>query len=185
MKHHFRQFLRARRDSLTQTEAAEKSKAITDSLIHSELFQKSSSLFAYLDVRGEVQTRPLIEYCFKIGKPVYVPVTRDREMFFAELCDFSVLTEAGYGILEPAHPVEAIPDENSLFIIPGVGFDKCGNRIGYGAGFYDKYLNCRSCLHLIGICFEIQLADELPTEDADVQMDSVLTEKRWLIVEKE
>lgn len=185
MKHHFRQFLRAHRDSLTQAEVFEKSKIITDELIQSDLFEKSGSLFAYLDVRNEVSTRRLIEHCFKIGKPVYVPVTRDRDMFFAQLHDFSDLVEAGYGISEPGHPVKAEPDEKSLFIIPGVGFDKCGNRVGYGAGFYDKYLHCRSYMHLVGICFEIQMAAELPKEETDVQMDSVLTEKRWIIVEKE
>ncbi len=184
MKHHFRQFLRARRDSLTQSEILEKSKIMTDMLIQSDLFKKSGSLFAYLNIGNEVSTRLLIEHCFKIGKPVYVPVTRDQGMFFSVLHDFSDLVEAGYGISEPAHPVRAEPDERSLFIIPGVGFDKYGNRIGYGAGFYDKYLHCRSYMHLIGICFEIQLTDELPKEETDVQMDSVLTEKRWIIVEK-
>lgn len=157
---------------------------ITDALIHSDLFEKSGSLFAYLDVRNEVQTKPLIEYCFKIGKPVFVPVTRNRDMFFAPLHDFSDLVVAEYGISEPAHPISAEPDENALFIIPGVGFDERGNRIGYGAGFYDKYLHCRSYMHLIGVCFEIQMTDELPKEETDVQMNSVLTEKRWLIVEK-
>ncbi|WNY22936.1 5-formyltetrahydrofolate cyclo-ligase [Methanimicrococcus hongohii] len=193
MKHHFRQFLRAKRDSLTQAEVIEKSKTITDALIRSDLFEKSSSLFAYLDVRNEVHTRPLIEYCFGINKPVFVPVTRDREMFFTQLHGFSDLVEAGFGISEPAHPIAAEPDEKSLFIIPGVGFDECGNRIGYGAGFYDKYLhcrnlhrsNCRSGMHLVGICFEIQMADELPKEETDVQMDSVLTENKWRIVGKE
>lgn len=185
MKHHFRQFLRAHRDSLTHDEVIEKSRIITETLIASDLFKKSGSLFVYLNVRNEVSTQMLIEHCFQIGKPVYVPVTREKEMFFAQLCDFSDLIPAGYGISEPAHPAAAEPDEKSLFIIPGVGFDKCGNRIGYGAGFYDKYLHCRSSMHLIGVCFEIQLTDELPKEETDVTMDSVLTEKRWIIVEKE
>ncbi|MDR2943704.1 MAG: 5-formyltetrahydrofolate cyclo-ligase [Methanosarcinales archaeon] len=185
MKHHFRQLLRARRDSLTHADVLEKSKRITDALVQSELFEKSGSLFAYLDVRNEVSTRSLIEYCFTIGKPVYVPVTRGQDMFFAQIRDFSDLVEAGYGISEPAHPVKAETDEKSLFIVPGVGFDKYGNRIGYGAGFYDKYLNCRSYMHLIGVCFDFQIVDRLPKEVTDVQMDSVLTEVRWLIAEKE
>lgn len=157
---------------------------ITDALIQSDLFEKSGSLFAYLDIGNEVQTRPLIEHCFKIKKPVFVPVTRDGEMFFAPLHDFSDLVEAGYGISEPINPVAAEPDENALFIIPGIGFDKHGSRIGYGAGFYDKYLHCRSDVHLVGICFEIQMTDELPKEKTDVRMDAVLTEKRWVIVDK-
>lgn len=185
MKHHFRQFLRAHRDSLTQEEVLEKSRQMTQTLINSDLFQKSSSVFAYLDVRNEVSTRFLIEHCFTIGKPVFVPVTRENDMFFSKLENFSDLIEAAYGIPEPAHPAAAEPDKNSLIIVPGIGFDKCGNRIGYGAGFYDKYLSCRTFMHSVGICFEIQLTDELPTEETDVQMDSILTEDRWVIVEKE
>ncbi|MDV0444610.1 putative protein YqgN [Methanimicrococcus sp. At1] len=185
MKHHFRQFLRAHRDSLTREEVAEKSARITEALISSDLFEKSGSLFVYLDVGNEVCTRPLIEHCFRIGKPVFVPVTKDGGMFFSEIRDFSNFVPAAFGIPEPANPILAEPDENSLFVIPGVGFDKNGNRVGYGAGFYDKYLHCRSFMHLVGVCFEIQIADELPAEETDVSMDSVLTETEWIIVEKE
>lgn len=180
MKHHYRNFLRAQRDSLTQDDITEKSHLITESLIESDLFQKCDSLFAYLDVRNEVHTRPLIDYCFKIGKPVYVPVTRGNEMFFTRLIDFSHLREAAFGIPEPINPMPVEPDEGSLFVIPGVGFDKSCSRIGYGVGFYDKYLSGRNRLHLVGLCFEIQLVDALPAEETDVRMDSVLTEKRWL-----
>jgi len=181
MKSHYRNFLRERRDSLTPDEMIQKSQIITDTLVESDLFKNCGSLFAYLNVRNEVHTYPLIDYCFKTGKPVYVPVTRDKEMFFTRLFDFLHLKEAAFGIPEPENPVPAEPNNRSLFIIPGVGFDKCGNRIGYGAGFYDRYLSRRKSLQMIGICFEIQLVDLLPAEETDVRMDSVLTEKRWII----
>jgi len=180
MKSHYRNFLRERRDGLTQDEIIEKSQTMTDMLIESDLFKSCESLYAYLDVRNEVHTRPLIDYCLMAGKPVYVPVTHDKEMFFTRLFDFSNLKEAAFGIPEPENPVPAEPDSRSLFIIPGVGFDKHGNRIGYGAGFYDKYLSCRKYLHLVGICFEIQLVDTLPADETDIQMDFILTEKRWI-----
>ncbi|MCL2549548.1 MAG: 5-formyltetrahydrofolate cyclo-ligase [Methanimicrococcus sp.] len=181
MKYHYRNFLRERRDRLTQDDIIQKSQIITDTLVESDMFKNCGSLFAYLGVRNEVQTYPLIDYCFRIGKPVYVPVTRDKEMFFTRLFDFSHLKEAAFGIPEPENPVPANPDRQSLFVIPGVGFDKCGNRIGYGAGFYDRYLSRRASLHLVGICFEIQLVDLLPAEETDIRMDSVLTEKRWIV----
>lgn len=153
---------------------------MTDTLIESALFKNCSSLFAYIDVRNEVRTRPLIDYCLKTGKPVFVPVTRDKGMFFTRLLDFSHLKDGAYGIPEPENPVPAEPDEQALFVIPGVGFDKSGNRVGYGAGYYDKYLSRRKPFHLLGICFEIQLVDILPAEEKDIRMDSVLTEKRWI-----
>jgi 5,10-methenyltetrahydrofolate synthetase len=148
------------------------------------LFQKCDSLFAYLDVRNEVHTRPLIDYCFKIHKPVFVPVVQKNEMFFSEIRDYSELIASVFDIPSPQNPVPTEPGSGSLFIVPGLGFDKCGNRVGYGAGFYDKYLCCRSRLHLIGVCFESQLEEKLPADETDIRMDSVLTEKRWILTKK-
>lgn len=184
MKQHFRQVLRAQRSRLPAKDVSEKSRCIMNRLIRSELFQQSGSVFAYLNTNHEVQTRPLIEYCLRIGKPVFVPVTRPHDMFFSRLCDFSDLREGMYGIPEPRNPIAAEPDENSLFLIPGLGFDRCGTRLGYGAGYYDKYLQCRRSLHLLGICFNIQRVEKLPAEKTDIQMDSVLTEKEWVFFEK-
>lgn len=184
LKKEIRRRLRDCRNQLSEDEIITKSRCITNTLIQSELFKKSGSLFAYLETQNEVLTRPLIEHCFRIGKPVYVPVTQKNEIFFTRLNDFSNLVEADFGILEPKNPIAEEPDENSLFIIPGVGFDQFGTRLGYGAGFYDRYLYRREALSFVGVCFEIQLADKLPKEETDVLMDSVLTEKRWLIVDK-
>jgi 5-formyltetrahydrofolate cyclo-ligase len=105
-------------------------------------------------------------------------------MFFSQIKDFDHLKEATFGILEPVHPIPVEPDDKSLFIIPGLGFDESGNRIGYGAGYYDKYLFCRSSLCLLGICFEEQIVDTIPREKTDVFMDAILTEKRWIFPPK-
>ena len=184
MKKNLRNILRARRDSLTIDEISEKSRQITDFLISSDYFKKCGSLYAYLDVRNEVCTRPLIEYCFQIGLPVYVPYVTNSGMFFSELTDFSQLRDGAFGISEPAAPAAAEPDSESLFVVPGVGFDRSGRRLGYGAGYYDKYLGCRAYMCLIGICFDIQVADHIPSEETDVAMDLILTENGWIFPEK-
>ena len=184
MKNYLRNILRERRAGLSNDDILHSSNIITDTLIESDLFQTCNSLFAYLDVRNEVHTRPLIDFCFKTGKPVFVPVTQKYEMFFSEIHSFSELEDSLYGIPSPKNPILTEPDPGSLFVVPGLGFDKCGNRIGYGAGFYDKYLCCRSRLHLVGFCFESQLEDELPADKNDIRMDSVLTEKRWIFTRK-
>ena len=182
MKNYYRKILRKRRDDLSEDDVLSNSKLITDTLIESDLFQTCDSLFAYLDVRNEVRTYSLIDFCFKINKPVYIPVTQKDEMFFSEIRSFSELEDSSFGIPAPKNPVRTEPDSGSLFIVPGLGFDKCGNRLGYGAGFYDKYLCGRNRLHLIGICFESQFEEELPADKTDIQMDSVLTEKRWVFM---
>ena len=184
MKTNLRKILRERRDGMSEEDVLQSSRIITDTLLESDLFQNCNSLFAYSDVRNEVHTRPLIDFCFKTGKPVFVPVTQKYEMFFSEIHSFSELEDSLYGIPSPKNPIPTEPDSGSLFVVPGLGFDKCGNRIGYGAGFYDKYLCCRSRLHLVGFCFESQLEDELPADKNDIRMDSVLTEKRWIFTRK-
>jgi len=113
-----------------------------------------------------------------------VPVTRKEGMFFSQITDLDHLKEAAFGILEPTDPVPIEPDDKTLLIIPGLGFDENGGRIGYGAGYYDKYLFGRASLCLLGICFEEQIADTLPREKTDVFMDAVLTEKRWIFPKK-
>ena len=180
MKSDYREILRKRRNSLSEEYVLNNSKLITTTLVESDLFQKCDSLFAYLDVRNEVQTSSLIDFCFKIHKPVFVPVTQKDEMFFSEIRSFSELEASAFGIPAPKDSAPTEPDSGSLFIVPGLGFDNCGNRLGYGAGFYDKYLCDRNRLHLIGICFESQFEDKLPSDKTDIRMDSVLTEKRWI-----
>ena len=175
-----RQKLRNFRNQLTPEEVAFKSRQITDALIHSDLFQNCASVFTYSDIQNEVRTGPVIEHCFNIGKPVFIPVTRNGDMFFSQISASDPLKKAAFGISEPANPVSAEPDSKSLFLIPGLGFDERGGRIGYGAGYYDKYLFCRPSLCLLGMCFEGQIVDALPTEKTDIFMDAILTEKRWI-----
>jgi 5-formyltetrahydrofolate cyclo-ligase len=184
MKRDIRQQLRAQRNQMAPEAVTSKSRQITDVLIHSELFQKCASVFTYLDVQNEVQTRPLIDWCFQIGKPVFVPAVRKEGLFFSQITDFVHLKEGVFGILDPTDSVFVEPDSRSLFVIPGLGFDENGGRIGYGAGYYDKYLFCRSSLCLLGICFEEQIVSTLPAEKTDIFMDAVLTEKRWIFPKK-
>ena len=184
MKRNYRTVLRERRNSLQKDEILYNSGVIMATLTESELFHRCHSLFMYMNIQNEVHTRPLIDFCFKINKPVFVPVTYGNEMFFSSLSEFSILMDSNFGIPVPEVQIPTEPDNNSLFVIPGLGFDKYGNRLGYGAGFYDKYLCCRKYLHLVGVCFENQLVDELPSDETDIQMDSVLTEKRWIFREK-
>ena len=157
MKTEFRKCLSEQRNALSKEDVLRRSQIITDTLIESALFQTCHSLFVYSDIQNEVHTYPLIDFCFKINKPIFVPVISNKEMFFSQIYDFSELEASTFGIPAPKNPVSTEPDSASLFVVPGLGFDVRGNRLGYGAGFYDKYLCGRSYLHLVGLCFEFQL----------------------------
>ncbi|WNY26849.1 5-formyltetrahydrofolate cyclo-ligase [Methanolapillus ohkumae] len=186
MKQKIRNELRYKRERMSKTDVFAKSKHIAEALLSSGLFQKAESVFAYMDVRNEVHTAPFIRECLERKKKVALPKTIGSEMIFYPIDDLDNLVKGDFGIMEPDSIKSAlvVPDENSLIIVPGIGFDRLGNRLGYGVGYYDKYLSKNKYMHLIGICFEEQLVGKIPAEDTDIPMDSVLTEKEWIFIKK-
>jgi 5-formyltetrahydrofolate cyclo-ligase len=163
----------ARRGALPASERAAKSAAISAKLFDIPEFKAASALFVYASFGSEVDTGDLI---FS-GKPVFLPVTQPGGvMFFARFEGFENCAVNRFGILEPKGP-PAEPGANALLIAPGVVFSKDGARIGYGKGYYDRYLAGRRFLPRIGICFACQLADDIPVSPRDAPMDIVLTEK--------
>ena len=85
--------------------------------------------------------------------------------------------EASYGILEPVKIIEKSPNKIDLIIVPGIGFDKRGNRLGHGKGYYDKLLRKLKTIK-IGLAFELQIVDQIPTDENDVPVDLIITEER-------
>ncbi len=172
-------------------------------LSHEAICQKSAEIFykihtlkeytdadvvmAYMSFGNEVMTRPFIERCFRYGKRVALP----RVMSFGEksrsLAVFEIksinedLVPGFKGILEPdASVLEMLePGTVDLAVIPGVAFDEQCNRMGYGAGYYDRFLpKLRSGCLKVGVAFDIQLAEQIPTDEFDIKLDMVITESR-------
>jgi len=102
------------------------------------------------------------------------------------LTDWNHLSIGAYGILEPARsqivPIE--PNTIDLVIIPGIGFDKTGNRMGHGKGYYDRFLPLAKKAIRIGLCFEFQIKDQIPTEPSDQKVDYIITEERIITCKK-
>ncbi|MDV0447487.1 5-formyltetrahydrofolate cyclo-ligase [Methanosarcinaceae archaeon Ag5] len=188
MKQKVRNELRLKREKMSRPDVLAKSKPITVALLNSDLFQKAEIVFAYADVKNEVHTMPFLQDCFERNKPVALPKTVGNELIFYKISDLDSLKKGNFGILEPdtSDPelVPVLPDKKTLFVVPGIGFDRLGNRLGYGVGYFDKYLSKNGYMHAVGICFEDQLVDKIPTEDTDIRMDSVLTEKEWIFLKK-
>lgn len=177
-----------KRDRLTETDISEKSLLIEDRILASEEFRKADKIFAYIHCRSEVQTLSLIRKMIDAGKTVAVPITLSPKegMFFSRLRkdDLSALKKARFGLTEPERIEPTEPDETTLFLIPGSAYDRSGNRLGYGAGYYDRYLESRKYMHLSGICYDLQLVGALVPEETDVPMDSVITECRHIRIDR-
>ena len=155
-----------------------KSYEILKRLIETKLYNESKSIGLYYSLKSEVDTLNLINYCLADNKIVLLPKTFENGMSFYEIVSLDNLEKSSFGILEPKEGI--IYDKNNidLIIVPGVCFDKNLNRIGFGKGCYDRYLENYNGA-TIGICFEEQVSSEpIEVEATDIKLKYVITDKR-------
>lgn len=174
-----KQVFKFRKDA-TEEQIRMKSSQIVEKLLHMEEFISADKVLAYMDFNHEVMTRTFIEKCWELGKKVAVPKVNGKEMTFYDLTSFEQLEDGYYHIPEPAYG-EAVYWEDGFMLVPGVAFDVHRHRIGYGQGFYDKYLSRYPQLYKTAVAFEFQIFKEVPFENTDILPDVLITEERILI----
>lgn len=186
MKQTLKQEIFQKRKSLSKEELKEKSLKIEENLYSLDEFKKAKNIMFYVSFGSEVGTRGIIkELLAKKEKTVIVPYVLENYpiLQLSELKNFDWLEVKTFGILEPKELYirEFNYEKLDLVIIPGIVFDKKGHRIGYGHGYYDKFLKIlKKDVKKIGLAFELQIVDEIPEEEHDVPVDCVVTEKRVL-----
>ncbi len=179
MKKNLRDEILGRRKILDKEEKKHKDKKIYKTLVNSSLYKKCDNIFTYISFGGEVDTKEIIEKAFLDGKNVYVPVTKaDGFMKFVQIEDFSELEKTPFGTLEPFDDnlKEEIPRDDYLFIVPGVAFDRNGNRVGYGKGYYDRYFYNHEVFNKIGLAYDFQIKEDVFAMDWDEKVDIIITE---------
>lgn len=172
------------RQRLTDKELLDKSMEIKKKLFELDEFIEAEVIMFYVDFRNEVKTEFMIKEALNDGKRVVIPISQveDRSLLLSELKDYDQELETGtYDILEPKEeyirPVEH--SELDLVTVPGVAFDEDCNRLGYGGGYYDRFsAGLDSQVSRIALAFEIQIVDQVVTDEHDLPVDKVLTEKR-------
>ncbi|HSB46741.1 MAG TPA: 5-formyltetrahydrofolate cyclo-ligase [Candidatus Bilamarchaeum sp.] len=175
LKDALRKEMLSRRDLLPAGEVAGKSAAIAKSLFSRPRFLEAKTIGLYLPKGNEVDTRDMISMALRKGKEVVVPVTNEKIEFF-HFSSFGDLVPGKYGILEPQRRIKPC-NEPDLVVAPGVSFGLCMHRLGYGKGYYDEYLS-KSFAYRIGICYDFQVVEKLPSHVNDERMDEIITEKR-------
>lgn len=186
MKKEFRKKVIEARSKQSDDLILEKSKSILDNLISIPEINESNTIMAFLDFNNEVKTDNIINHLISLGKKVLVPITilKTRDLIPSQIIDIENEVKIGtYGIREPkeefVRPVEK--SEIDLVIVPAVAYDVYGYRLGYGGGFYDRFLQTlRKDAKTIGIAFELQIFDEIPKEEHDAKLDYIVTEKRLI-----
>lgn len=174
-----RQILAVRR-TLPAEEAKEKSREIFQKVTAHPWYIEADTVFCYASHDGEVRTRELMDQILADGKRLALPRVEGREMTFYEVREPERLEEGAYGIEEPLpeNPVRKEHSEKALMIIPGIVFDRRLHRIGYGGGFYDRYLAGDAPFHTMAVAYECQcILGELPFESHDLCPEVLVTER--------
>lgn len=153
-----------------------KSNEIYNEIINCSEYLDAKTIAFYYSTEDEVDTENLIAYTFLKEKTVLLPRVVGKQMVFLKVDETTKYQKSKFGIKEPISTEEYDPSQIDLFIVPGVAFDIKGNRLGYGGGYYDRYL-CLSDAPKLGIAFEEQIINSIPTDENDIQMDIVQTEK--------
>ncbi|MFC1474474.1 5-formyltetrahydrofolate cyclo-ligase [bacterium] len=171
------------RDTLTIYERISMSEKATELLLGFEPFVIAETTMFFISFRSEILTELMIRRSLGAGKRVVVPVTNieERTLTASLLLDYnSELAPGAFGIPEPMEGcVRPVPPEEIDFIaLPGAAFDRRGNRVGYGGGFYDRFTEKRRPdVPLVALAFSCQVIDSVPTEPHDRPVDYIITEK--------
>ncbi|MDT8715222.1 5-formyltetrahydrofolate cyclo-ligase [Clostridium sp. 19966] len=157
-----------------------KDEKIYSSLIGSQHFNEAKCIFAFVSFQNEVNTHKFIDYALKQGKTLAVPlvISKERGMAAVVIDSLKELRPNKMGILEPENYEGKIlnPNEIDLMIVPGLAFEKSGGRIGYGGGFYDRYIpKLKKDAVKIGVAYDFQILDSIPMYEHDMKVDYVIT----------
>lgn len=177
-KKSIRKAIAARRRASTEEERRAADEKITAAVLALPEFQAASCIYIYMSYNREVETRRIIQAAWGQGKRVAVPRVEGQEMAFYLLESFDQLVPGCVGIPEPMDGMRLAGDEDALMIMPGVAFDASCRRVGYGGGYYDRYLSRHTGHPRVAVAYSFQLIPQAPWEPTDIFPDKLVTEEQ-------
>lgn len=177
-KNELREQVRAKRRLMTAEAVTEKSEKIQARLFAFDKYLNAKTVMLFMSAFKEPSTDNIIRDSLSRGKKLVIPVsdTETETIIPSYINGFEDLQKGAYGILEPKKIQPADISDIDFFLVPGIVFDKNGNRIGFGKGYYDKILtqsNAEKC----ALCYEFQLLDKIPSDLHDIKMNTIITEE--------
>ena len=157
-KTELRRRIREKKRAMTAEEIERRSRELGRKFAATEAYRKAKTIYGYMPYNQEVRTVPMLEQALRDGKKVAVPKCYGDEMKFIYLDDLTKVAD----------------DETALVLMPGLAFDPQGHRIGYGGGFYDKFLSREPNHPTLALCYDFQVLPHLDTEEHDIPVDTVL-----------
>ncbi len=176
MKNQIRKEIRKKRESMTREEVISKSRKITEKFLNSEYYQNAETIMSYISIKNEIEMTEINRRVLEDRKTLLFPVIEGEYIKAIKTDSLKKLEEKKFGVIEPVCGEESEKADIDLIIVPGVAFDKRGNRIGFGKGYYDRFLKGYRGKK-IALAYEFQLVDRIETEEHDERVDEIITEK--------
>lgn len=183
-----RKRIKEKRNALSETERTSYSAQICNRLREQSWYANAHTILVYSAIQSEADLSLFCAQARKDGKILYFPKVFGEEMEFFRVDDTAQLVAGTFSVMEPnieEFALSSYPsDAGAPVLVPGVAFSESGERIGYGKGYYDRYISAHPNLFLVGICFECQLLDMIPAEPQDIAMQQIVTEKQVYLNDK-
>lgn len=173
-KKELRSRIRDLKRGMSEQEIESLSAALAEKFFETQQYKDASTIYGYLPYNQEVRTIPILQRALRDGKKVAVPKVIDDRMIFVLMEDLSKVEKGYAGIPEPIEDGPEADDTTALVLMPGLAFDPQGHRIGYGGGFYDRFLEKEPNHPTVALCYAFQVFPELITQEHDIPVDLVL-----------
>lgn len=165
-------------NKMPEQEIYAKSGQICRKILNSDWYGNCNVIYGYYPLAKEVDCRPVLRQALLDGKTVALPRTKaDCQMDFYRIASLDEVKEGRFHVMEPVAACERLQETDAAVLVPGVVFDRQGNRYGYGKGYYDRYFARFSGLYRVALAFEHQMEDAIPASPTDVPMKLIYTEK--------
>ena len=178
-KKELRRIIRERKAALTEAERRMKSEDVCRRVMETDVWKEARTVLLYVSLEDEVDTGLLTEWAREEGKTVLLPTCVGDDLVLKVYEGREMMKPGAYGIMEPTGRAMEEKDygEIDLAIVPGMAFDKSGGRLGRGRGFYDRTLRKMPRCFKMGVCWEVQMVEKVPTDVYDIKMNNVIYEK--------
>ena len=173
-KQQARAMIREKKRAMTEDEIVSAGAQLGEMLRAHPLYRQAKAIYGYLPYNQEVRTVPILRQAMLDGKRVAVPLVVGKDMKFLWLSDLSRVKPGYAGIPEPFGDEPEADDPGALVLMPGLAFDREGHRVGYGGGYYDRFLTREPGHPTVALCYGFQMVEKLETETFDIAVDAVL-----------
>ena len=178
IKEQIRRHFKTRRRTLSCEHVRINSDKICENFLDSDIYKNCQNILAYSTIQNEVDLSQIINQALLDNKNLFLPRVEGDSMNFFRINNTDKLQIGSYNILEPQNGTVYQDSTNSIMLVPGIAFSTQGARIGFGKGFYDKYLSQHNSIFKIGIAYDWQITKSWVTNEFDINMNMIITEKR-------